>query len=121
MFATPGSTSFSEPGGVNWNGPALQDVLFNFVGYSNVAVGNWEGSILAPGATVSILSGDINGSVFAGSYVGGGELHNDPYTGTLPPSVPVPEPPAATLFVGALAMLGCAAGIRAVRRGTAAR
>jgi choice-of-anchor A domain-containing protein len=74
--------SFYEPTNINWNGPAQQKVLFNFVNATSVSVGNWEASIVAPSAAVSIHSGNIEGSVFAASFGGGGEIHNLPFNGT---------------------------------------
>jgi choice-of-anchor A domain-containing protein len=70
---------FSEPNGDNWN--TLQpDALFNFSNASTVAVGNWGASILAPDAALSILNGNISGSVFAANFSGGGELHTTTYS-----------------------------------------
>ena len=82
------SGNFIEPGGSNWN--SLQsNAIFNFYDATTVQVGNWNASILAPDAAVSILSGNISGSVFAASYLGGGELHNDNlFNGALPSSAP---------------------------------
>jgi choice-of-anchor A domain-containing protein len=96
--------SFTEPGGVNWNPPAQHDVLFNFYNATSVSVGSWEGSLLAPDASVGITGGgDIEGSVYAQSFTGGGELHDLLFTGTLPPpttttTTPVPEPAGVLLF-----------------------
>ena len=92
-----------------------QDVIFNFFDATSVAVGNWQSSILAPGAAVSILNGNVQGFVYANSFAGGGELHNFDFTGVLPsftgvlPSA-VPEP-------GTFAMFGLAlSGLLTVRR-----
>jgi choice-of-anchor A domain-containing protein len=101
---------FSEPNGDNWN--TLQpDALFNFSDASTVAVGNWGASILAPDAALSILNGNISGSVFAASFSGGGELHNNNlFDGALPVAVlstaPVPEPSTWAMMFAGFAGLG---------------
>ncbi len=97
-------TTFTEPSGTNWNGSPLRDVLFNFIGYSKVTVGNWQSSLMAEGATVAIANGAINGTVVAQSFTGGGELHNYTFTGALPDFAAVPEPASA----GLIAMAGVA-------------
>ena len=104
--------NFSEPSGDNWN--TLQsDALFNFSDASTVAVGNWGASILAPDAAVSILNGNISGSLFASSYLGGGELHNDNlFDGALPSSA-VPEPSTWAMLIAGFAGLGFVARRRA--------
>jgi choice-of-anchor A domain-containing protein len=78
--------NFTDPASSNWNPPAQQDVLFNFIDatQATVSVRNWEGSILAPNATLSISGGNIEGFVYAASFNGGGELHNIPFTGRIP-------------------------------------
>ena len=103
--------NFVDPSGANWNAPALQDVLFNFYDATTVTLNNWEASILAPDASVKIASGNIEGFVYANTFVGGGELHNDPFTGSLP----VPEPGALAIFGLGLAGL-IAAKTTATRR-----
>jgi choice-of-anchor A domain-containing protein len=75
---------FTQPSSSNFNGPAQQDVIFNFENATNVSVKQCETSILAPHATVS-NSSPIEGSLFADNFTGGGELHNYTYDGTLPP------------------------------------
>jgi hypothetical protein len=68
--------SFTEPTSTNFNNP--QEVaLFNFYNAGSVTLGNWEASVLAPAADLTIQSGYLDGSVFAASFSGGGELHND--------------------------------------------
>lgn len=93
--------NFYEPTGTNWNGPALQNVLFNFAGAKSVSVGNWQSSILAPNATVSVRNGALNGSLFASTFKGGGQLHNLTFSG----AVPVPEPSSLGLLGAGVAGL----------------
>jgi choice-of-anchor A domain-containing protein len=96
---------FTEPNGDNWN--SLQpDALFNFSNASTVDVGNWNGSILAPDAALSILNGNISGSVFAASYLGGGELHNDNLFNGALPSMAAPEPSTWAMLMAGFAGLG---------------
>lgn len=101
--------NYTEGSSTNWNPPPVQqDVIFNFFDATSVAVGNWQSSILAPGAAVSILNGNVQGFVYANSFAGGGELHNFDFTGVLPSVVPEP---------GTFAMFGLAlSGLLTVRR-----
>jgi choice-of-anchor A domain-containing protein len=112
--------SFIEPNSTNWNVLA-QAVLFNFVDATSVTVGNWQASILAPNAKLSIANGAINGAVFAKEFLGGGEIHFAPfsgeivmneYTGT---SVAVPEP--ATLWLLGLGFAATTLLLRPRHRG----
>jgi choice-of-anchor A domain-containing protein len=97
--------SFLNPGGVNFNG-VQQDALFNFYGSSStdVTLGVWGASILAPFAAVTIDS-NINGFVYADSFTSnGGEVHNYGYTGALPPTT-VPEPSTWAMMLAGFAGL----------------
>ena len=108
--------NYAEGSSTNWNPPPVRDVIFNFSDATSfVAVGNWQSTILAPDAAISILNGNVEGFVYAMSFTGGGELHNFGFTGVLPsftgalPSA-VPEP-------GTFAMFGLAlSGLLTVRR-----
>jgi choice-of-anchor A domain-containing protein len=102
--------SFVEPSGANWNAPALQDVLFNFYDATTVTLNNWQASVLAPDAALNIASGNIQGFVYADTFGGGGELHNDPFTGSLP----VSEPGAFAIFgLGLVGLIAArTAGVR---------
>jgi choice-of-anchor A domain-containing protein len=97
--------SFLNPGGVNFNG-VQQDALFNFYGSSStdVTLGVWGASILAPFAAVTIDS-NINGFVYADSFTSnGGEVHNYGYDGALPPTT-VPEPSTWAMMLAGFAGL----------------
>jgi len=97
--------SFLNPGGVNFNG-VQQDALFNFYGSSStdVTLGVWGASILAPFAAVTINS-NINGFVYADSFTSNsGEVHNYGYTGALPSSAP--EPSTWAMMLAGFAGLG---------------
>ena len=48
-----------------------------------MSVPGWQGTILAPDATVSNNS-KIDGAVIANSFSGGGEIHDFAYQGTIP-------------------------------------
>ena len=107
--------NFNDPSSTHFN-VDQEDALFNFEDASSVNLGQWGASILAPDAEVKITSGgNIEGSLFAKSFLGGGELHNNNlFDGALPMAVvaataPVPEPSTwAMLFAGfaGLAFLG---------------
>lgn len=116
--------SFIEPNSANWNALS-QAVLFNFVDATTVKVGNWQASILAPHAALSISNGAINGSVFANEFLGGGEIHFTPFSGEIVMnsyspgestghSNPIPEP--ATLWLLG-AGIAATTVLRARRRG----
>lgn len=93
------SGNFTEPTGANWNAVA-SNVIFNFFNADQVTVGNWESAILAPNAAVHIASGNIEGFLYANSFTGGGELHNDPFTAS------IAEPASVALLAAGMAGIG---------------
>jgi choice-of-anchor A domain-containing protein len=96
--------NFTEPSSTNFN-TAQEDALFNFYDATSVTLGNWKTSILAPKADLSISNGFVTGSVFAASFSGGGELHNDNlFNGALPSAVP--EPSTWAMMLAGFAGLG---------------
>ncbi len=120
------SAQISDSGG---NGAPLvldgtllaNDVLWNFENATSVNLnGQWDGSILAGGASVASGSNNnIQGSVYAYNLSIGRELHNytyqPPTPPTTPPTTPPPVPEPASMAVLATAIAGLA-GLRR-RRG----
>lgn len=102
--------NFTDPSSTHFN-VDQEDALFNFEDATTVNLGQWGASILAPDALVKITSGgNIEGSLFAKSFLGGGELHNNNlFNGALPTIAAAPEPSTwAMLFTGfaGLSLLG---------------
>jgi choice-of-anchor A domain-containing protein len=82
------------------------NILFNFAGASSVAIdGQLDGAVLAPFAILSGTS-QMGGNFIAAEIGQTGEVHNDPFTGKLPPAE-TPEPETLTLMcTGVLALAG---------------
>lgn len=106
------SCTVAMDGGTNFNGNVGQallasNVIWNFTDAAQLTLRNFFGSVLAPGASVGISAGNINGSVMASAFTGGGEIHLGNYAGSegfIPPqdrTSAVPEPTSwATMLVG---------------------
>jgi choice-of-anchor A domain-containing protein len=79
------ASSFTMPGGVNFNGPTNlgQKVIWNFVNATTLNLGSsFYGSVLAPNATLT--NGNfIEGSVVAKSVNQNGEIHMNNLTGSI--------------------------------------
>ena len=81
------------------------NIIWNFYDATSVTIGDQlGGTVLAPNATVT-NNNQIDGTLVANVWTGNGELHNDPFTGTLPPA-PVPEPTTLAILGVGLAALG---------------
>ena len=115
---------FTDPSSTHFN-VDQEDALFNFEDAAKVNLGQWGASILAPDAAVKITSGgNIEGSLFAGKFLGGGELHNNNlFNGALPATAlvtaPVPEPSAWAMLIAGFAGIGFL-GWRKARKGAVA-
>lgn len=96
------SVTFSNKG---LQGFDANNTLFNFyqAGTLNMSGVGIEGSILAPLADVSFLSGQMNGQLIAKSFSGAswgvGELHNHPYNNPTRPNV-VPDTASTAVLMG---------------------
>jgi choice-of-anchor A domain-containing protein len=115
--------NFTDPSSTHFN-VDQEDTLFNFEDATTVDLGQWGASILAPDAAVKITSGgNIEGSLFAKSFLGGGELHNDNlFDGALPVaalSTAAPEPSTWVMMFAGFAGLGFL-GWRRARKSAAA-
>ncbi|MCF2949943.1 choice-of-anchor A family protein [Paraglaciecola aquimarina] len=91
----------SKPSGSFANFANASNVLWNFYEAStiNFNSGSWYGSVLAPGADITLAGGNIDGGIAAKSLDAQSELHNALFTYTPPPSNDVPAP-AGLLFMG---------------------
>jgi choice-of-anchor A domain-containing protein len=106
--------NFTENGGTNFNGDTYlaEHAIWNFGSASSVSVKQWFGAVLAGDATVS-NSSPINGFLYAENFAGQGELHDFPFQGTLPGTVPE----ASTWAMMAIGFAGL--GFLGLRRRTA--
>ena len=100
--------SFTEGGGENFNGDTYlnEHVIWNFENATAVNVKSLHGAVLAGDASVT-NSSPMEGFLYAKNFAGGGELHDFPFDGTVPGTVPEPSTWAmmATGFAG-LGFLG---------------
>jgi choice-of-anchor A domain-containing protein len=117
--------NFTDPSSTHFN-VDQRDALFNFEDATTVNLGQWGASILAPDAAVKITSGgNIEGSLFANQFLGGGELHNNNlFNGALPTAAlsataAVPEPSTWAMLIAGFAGMGLF-GWRRARKGVAA-
>jgi choice-of-anchor A domain-containing protein len=111
--------NFTDPSSTHFN-VDQEDALFNFENAATVNLGQWGASILAPDAALTITGGgNIEGSVFAKSFLGGGELHNDNLFDGALPTTAVPEPSTWAMLLAGFVGLGFL-GWRRARKGAAA-
>jgi choice-of-anchor A domain-containing protein len=94
-----------------------RNVIWNFLDATalNFRV-QWGGTVLAPNALVTNTT-PIEGTLFAASFRGDGELHSQPFRGELTPPANPPGPPTPVPVPMSLALLGMGlVGLMAVRR-----
>ncbi|HEY3265818.1 MAG TPA: choice-of-anchor A family protein [Armatimonadota bacterium] len=100
--------------GTNLGGVPCENVIYNYTGAGSLTLSSIgiEGSLLAPNMSVNFSTGQINGTLVAGTLNGSGEAHYRPFGGNVPntPNTPsVPEPSTlAMLGVGLLPLLSLA-------------
>ena len=87
------------------NGASPSNILYNFtnatsISDSNVAI---EGTVIAPTAAVTLGFTHVDGSLYVASLNGTGELHDKPFTGTVPTG---PEPTSMALSLIGLGTVG---------------
>jgi choice-of-anchor A domain-containing protein len=89
--------------GMSITGTVRNRVLFNFINADNLEIAeiSFEGSILAPYASINFSTGVIRGQVIAHSVMGSGQFNNDPIDGNhpQPPTPPTPVTPAPPIPV----------------------
>ncbi|WEF30859.1 collagen-binding domain-containing protein [Pseudoduganella chitinolytica] len=95
--------------GANFLGGSAQVIgakaVWNFYNATSLTLGSqFGGAVLATGATLTNWQ-NIEGGVYVDNLVQRGEIHLQPFTGTLGTVSPVPEPATVTLLLGGLAVL----------------
>lgn len=96
-------TSYNQSANFQQSIDTARDVIWNFTDATDLSFTQWGGTILAPRATVT-NSSPIEGSLFAASFNGNGEVHAQLFRQELP-NASVPEPTSALLIAGGVAAL----------------
>ena len=119
---------------LNFNGGSFNlgslgdsQVLFNFGSATTINLSSlaFDGTLLAPLATVDFINGQLNGALIADNFIGSAQFNEVGFTGSLPTyavsntngSAPAPEPGSLAGFAGGL--LAIALAVR--RRGRLVR
>ncbi len=79
-------------------GASQSTVIWNFPNASAITAGStqWEGTILAPAASLDYPGAQVDGSVYVASLSGATEIHYYPFTGTLCTSTTTTQGPTTT-------------------------
>ena len=79
-------------------GASQSTVIWNFPNASAITAGStqWEGTILAPAASLDYPGAQVDGSVYVASLSGATEIHYFPFTGTLCTSTTTTQGPTTT-------------------------
>lgn len=104
-----GTSASASNFGFNLGSANRQRILFNFDEANAVNLANigWEGSVLAPKATVTANNGQFNGNLIAKNMNGSMEFHNTGYNGVLPSgATSVPEGGAGLFYLLGLPVIG---------------
>jgi choice-of-anchor A domain-containing protein len=91
-------------------GIVQNNIVWNFENATNITINNWEGTLLAGGATVTNYN-PIEGTLYALNFDGHGEVHDYPFQPFVPPTTPssppspppVPEPGSMAILASGLA------------------
>jgi len=97
-------TSFTDTSNFNANAFLNTHIIWNFEDATSLSFEGWHGTVLAGDASVTNSSA-MEGTLYAANFTGNGELHDDPFAGTLPTSAAVPEPASIALFLSGLLLL----------------
>jgi choice-of-anchor A domain-containing protein len=124
-----GASDSFNGGSINFSGVSAKDVIFNFAIAKSLALANigFNGTILAPYATVNTTFGQLNGQLIANNVNGTMELHDVAFQGTLPSlgspttvssfqSTATPEPSTWMLGFPALVFVIRQAALRSISR-----
>ena len=87
-----------------------RDVIWNFTDATDLSFTQWGGTILAPHAMVTNSSA-LEGSLFAASFNGNGEVHTQAFRQELPGGN-VPEPTSAVLIGAGIAAVAVVRKLR---------
>lgn len=96
-------TSYNQSANFQQTIDTARDVIWNFTDATDLSFTQWGGTILAPRAMVT-NSSPIEGSLFAASFNGNGEVHTQMFRQELP-TANAPEPTSALLIAGGIASL----------------
>lgn len=118
LINVTGTADMLSGAGFAITGGDASDILWNFsdatsLSFSNIGL---QGSLLAPNASYSGSSGEIDGQVIVGNFTGTTAVKNVKYAGNLlglnapgiGPTGPVPEPAVWVMMIGGFGMVGAA-------------
>lgn len=97
--------------GFTLNGIDRGDVLFNFIDATSLSLQGigFQGSVLAPKATIAFNNGQLNGLIIGNEFLGNGQINHAPYTGgLLTQTAAVPEPATWLMMIAGVGMTGAA-------------
>ena len=93
-----GTVNLAPLATINLVGVSQSTVIWNFPNASAITAGStqWEGTILAPAASLDYPGAQVDGSVYVASLSGATEIHYFPFTGTLCTSTTTTQGPTTT-------------------------